>query len=451
MCLAGKSERKTKERWLVCLLTILFPFFLMACSEKGAPEEPGQEERLGGVPIAEDPRVKEPMAKDPITENPSSTNPFDVTEGDFAVTMELDDLSLEDCPDYVFFAGNGQVLLVGEGLTLLDGNTLDVVGQNRSLGLDFRLGDLSSCKLTVLEEEYVLLGNWLDLGAAKAQGNGTFVSFSSEMPELKLIRIGKDLRVLEAFTLNERLGTERYVNAFTLAEHGTKLLFAEDYHGLYVYDRNTGERSECIDFYNSLEGKGDGGISSIRSLQYMESTGQIFFTGSFYDGKRKEYLGTFGQVNADGSGLSYDKEGVNAYGDLWCFDDFSLIEDMEFRERGGTGTAFYCDGKQKLHVYPLADEYTGLHPSREGNYFAVKSIAWSDDGRNIGYIVRIYDSKSGQFLQEISLPRTEIGENTVLSECVLCEDAGRILLFLRERGTNENAHVKIVNFSMQQK
>lgn len=424
---------RRQQAWLLSFLSILWSLSLAACSVGGSPDGYGEVGTLEGTPS---------------TAGDTSPGPLTVDETVPIVNLPLDDISLYDCPDYVFSTGEGQLLLVGEGLTLLDCNTLEIVGQNRSPGLDFNLDDLLSCKLTVLEEEYILLGKWLDMGKAEALGDGSFISMSSEMPELKMIRIRKDLQIMEVINMNEVLGTERDISTFTLVEHGTKLIFSEDYNGLYVYDRNTGKRSECIDFYHSLESTEDGGIGSVYSIQYTEAANQILFTGTYYDSKVKEYLKTVGKVNMDGSGLSYEKGGVNDYGALWYFDGFVLIEDMEFRGPGGVGTAFYYDRNKELHIYSLADEYTGLQPSEEGNYFAVQSVEWSTEGRNIGYTVRIYALKSGQLVQEILLPRTEIGEDIVLSKVVIYEDTGRILMFLHDRGTDDNAHIKVVNLSL---
>lgn len=434
MCIIMQQEQKIMRRGQVCvllILSILSSLLLAACSAGENFDE----------------------SEDVLTNWKTETNgkaQAVTNEVNSIVNTSIEDISLEDYPEYVFSTGEGQLLLVGEGFTLLDCNTLEIVKQNRNPGLDFNMNDLFSCKMTALEEEYILVGNWMGLGEAKAQGDGTFISVSEEKAELKLVRIGKDLQVVEALTMNDILGTERNISSFALAEHGTKLIFSEDYHGLYVYDRNTEERSECIDFYNSLEGTRDGGISSVDCIQYVESTGQILFTGSYFDSRKKEYLRTVGQVNMDGSGLSYEQESVYAYGDLWYFDGFTLIEDMEFRGPGGIGTAFYYDRNKELHVYSLSDEYTGLQPSEKGNYFAVQSVVWAEDGANIGYAVRIYASKNGQLIQEISLPRTEIGENTGLSECVICEDTERILMFLHDRETDDNVHIKVMNSSMQQ-
>lgn len=445
MCKVTEKEMQTKKRWRTWLLSILpillilSSLLLAGCSADGSSGEPGEAGTFEGEQIP----VGDSSSDSGIV---GAADPTTAGGSDSIANLSPDDVSLDDCPAYVFPAGDGQLLLAGKGLTLLDRNTLEIVKQNRDVGLDFNLSDLSPCRLTVLSEEYILLGNWIDLGEVQPLGNGTFFSVNSEEPELKMIRIGKDLQVIEAVTMNGIVGAERGISAFALAEQGTKLIFAEDFHGLYVYDRNTKERSTCIEFYKSLDDAKSGEISLISSIQYVGSTGQIYFTGSYYNSEKKDFPRTVGQVNMDGSGLSYEKEGVNAYGDLWCFDGFALIEDMEFREHG-IGTAFYYDRNKELQVYSLADEYTRLQPSEEGNYFAVQSVAWSEDGRNIGYIVRIYASKSGQLLQEISLPRTEIGENAVLSDCVICEDTGRILMFLHDRGTDENAHIKVVRFS----
>ena len=454
----GKRKRmKNKGRWSVGILSIMLLLSLGACSADKSPYGPEDVWTNEGTGASGGTEASGGMEANRGTEinGEVQTGAGDIiqnTEGQFhsTVSVTLDDISLDDCPDYVFPTGEGQLLLVGDGLTLLDCNTLEMVKKNRNLGLDFDLRDLSSCKLTVLEEEYILLGNWLDMGEAEALGNGTFMSVSSKLPELKMIHIGKDLQIMEVINMNEVLGTERDISAFVLVEQGRKLVFAEDYNGLYVYDRNTGKRSECIGFYHSPKGTKDGGIGSVYSIQYAEAANQILFTGTYYDSKEKEYLGTVGKVNMDGSGLSYEKGGVNDYGALWYFDGSVLIEDMEFRGPGGVGTAFYYDRNKERHIYSLVDEYTGLQPSEEGNYFAVQSVDWSVDGKNIGYTVRTYALKSGQLIQEIPLPRTEIGEDTVLSKVVICEDPGRILMFLQDRGADDNAHIKAESLAMQQ-
>lgn len=441
MCKITELKRKITRRgqaWFLMFLSILWILSLAACSAGESSGGSWEEGTLEGSTFEAAPNTAEDTSPGTLAADGAAP----------VVNLPLDDISaedifLDDCPGYVFSIGEGQLLLVGEGLALLDCSTWEIVGQNRNPGLDFDLRDLLSCKLTVLEQEYVLLGNWLDMGEAEALGDGSFISMSSKMPELKMIRIGKDLKIMEVINMNEVLGVERDISAFALVEQGRKLIYAEDYNGLYVYDRNTGKRSECIGFYHSLEGTKDGGIQSVSSIQYVESAGQILFTGNYFDSKRKEYLRTVGQVNMDGSGLSYEKGGVNDYGALWYFDGFVLIENMEFRGRGEVGTAFYYDRNKELHIFSLADEYTGLQPSEQGNYFAVQSVEWSEDGMNIGYTVRIYALKSGQLVKEILLPRTEIGENTVLFECVICEDTGKILMFLHDRGTDENAHIKV--------
>lgn len=142
-----------------------------ACSANGNSDELGKMETLEKVQI---------------NAGDGSSDPLAANENDSFAALLPDDISLDDCPEYVFSTGEGKLLLVGEGLTLLDCNTLEIVGQNRNPGLDFNLEDLLSCKLTVLEEEYILLGNWVDFGEAEALGNGTFMRVSEEEPEFKM-------------------------------------------------------------------------------------------------------------------------------------------------------------------------------------------------------------------------------------------------------------------------
>lgn len=346
-----------------------------------------------------------------------------------------EEISLEELPAYVFQTGDGHLLLLGDTAILMDQDSFETTARGDEGELEYSFKDFMSCKFYTVGEEYLVLGQYQKM--EPAGGGGAFmISGSSEMPELRLIRFNRELKVLETLNFSEIAGLiDSYVESYELIDNGTKLLFCSHGGGLCRYDMKTGQRTA----YSVASG-----LKSMRSFGCLLGRNKILFTGSFDDGSGGSYPYTIGTMRPDGSEFQYEKKQTHTWGDVWCFDDFALIKDDETYYPGEKASAFYYGKDGEVKVYPLADEYATIQPSDKGNYFAVQSRTWGADGNSTGYTVRIYASHDGQLLQEIYCPLSEIGQNTMLYGCTVCEDTGKILLLLNDRETGKDARFRVI-------
>lgn len=353
----------------------------------------------------------------------------------------LQELPLQEAPAHILQTKDGRLLMLGENAVLLDCKTLEIVERNDNLGLDFSFHNLHTCKLTCLENEYIVLGQLLTL---QEVGDGMFSS--SEEPQLKLVRLGKTLEVLEVIDVDKLLGNDSVINNYELIDNGTKLLY-DSGAGFFSYDMETKEHTTLVTPANTPVEEAK--LSRLLSFGYLSGKKQILFTSFYDDGIHSDLMRTIGSVMPDGTGLNYEKEETHFWGNVWCFDKFALIEDDDFHESGEKANVFYYDTSGNIHVYPLADEYTSIQPSDKGQYFAVQSKTWGADNSCTGYVIRIYSSHNGQPIQEIFCPFSEIGQNTVIANCVICEDTNRILILMYDRETKTNARFKIMEMKIR--
>lgn len=339
---------------------------------------------------------------------------------------------LEEPPRFVLRTGDGHLLLLGDGVSLMNVDTLEMELGRKETGLDFSFQDFLSCKAVTVGDEYLVLGNYTKM---KDLGNGMLSS--DGLPQLKLVRFDKNLNVLEIRDMGEAMGAKREIDRYGFLDGGKKL-FCASLTEAFLYDLNTGKRTE----YPLNEGK----LHGVVDFGCIESEGKIVFVSTYDDGSR-DYQQVLGSISLDGTDLQYETKERWEWGGIWGFDDFALIEDGKFHENGEKGSAFYYGADGKLKQYTLADEYAALQPSDTGKYFAVQSRDWTEDGNSTGYTVRVYESKSGRLMQEISCPLSEIGQDTMLWECIVSEEAGVVFLLMCDRETGENTRFQVVRLN----
>lgn len=433
------------------LPAIICSLFLSLTGCSGNAPTPESENGVQAFPIASseaEPSPEEiPLQELPLQEippqeaSPQKVSPQEASSQEVSLQeLPLQELSLQEAPAHILQTEDGRLLMLGENAALLDCKTLEIVEKNNNLGLDFSFHNFRTCKLTCLENEYIVLGQLLTL---QKVGDGMFSS--SEEPQLKLVRLGKTLEVLEVIDVDKLLGNNSVINNYELIDNGTKLLY-DSGTGFFSYDMETKEHTTLITPANTTVKEAR--LSSLLSFGYLSEKKQILFTSFYDDGIHSDSMRTIGSVMPDGTGLNYEKEETHFWGNVWCFDKFALIEDGDFHESSEKANVFYYDTNGDIHVYPLADEYTSIQPSDKGQYFAVQSKTWGADNSCTGYVIRIYSSDSGQPIQEISCPFSEIGQNTVIANCVICEDTGRILILMYDRETKTNARFKIMEMKI---
>lgn len=339
-------------------------------------------------------------------------------------------VSLTKLPKYVFRTGDGHLLLLGDRVELMNLNTLETERCLEDTGLDFSFCDFGSCKFAAYQDEYLVVGQYLQM---ERDGNDNFYT-SSEEPKLMMVRFSRSLEVLEVLKLEEVMGLKRGIDEYAFADRGTKLLCAS-LEGCFLYDL---EKGDSISY--PLEEEKLYGVSA---LGYMEAEDKVLFA-AFYDDGSQDYLPVLGSMSSDGTNLQYEKRQTQEWGEIWCFRDFALIEDGRLYESGEKGKVFYYGADEKIREYVLADEYTSIQPSDTGKYFAVQSREWTEDGDSTGYTVRVYESESGQLIQTIDCPFTKTGQDAMLCQCIVSEETESVLLLFCDRETEENPRFQVV-------
>lgn len=411
---------------------------LAGCSEGSGPEAAfPQGVEVDVLSQAGGAEGKEPLSQGSGTGRDSGIDRKAPSAQDGAETLRTSQsagqrVSLEEPPSFVFRTGDGHLLLLGDGVSLMNVNTLEMDLVRKETGLDFSFRDFHSCKAVTVGDEYLVLGNYLKM---KDLGNG--MASSDGQPQLKLVRFDKNLNVLETRDMGEVMGAKREIDKYGFLDGGTKL-FCASLAEVFLYDLKTGKRTE----YPLIEGK----LNGVYYFGCIESVGKIVFVSPYDDGSR-DCQQVLGSISLDGTDLQYETKERWEWGEIWGFDNFALLEDGKLHEHGEKGSAFYYGTDGKLKQYTLADEYAALQPSDTGKYFAVQSKDWTEDGKPTGYTVRVYESKSGRLAQEISCPFSEIGQDTMLWECIVSEEAGAVFLLMCDRETRGNARLQAVKLN----
>ena len=343
-------------------------------------------------------------------------------------------VSLSAFPEAVFQTNDGKLLLLGDKVILMNAATLETEICREVTGLDFSLQDVSSWKFAELEDEYLVMGNYLQRKWEEGE-NFSFYS-SSEEPQLMLIRFSRDLERLETLNIGDAMGANRGMDKYDFICNGTKLL-CSSMEGFFLYDLETGIHT----IYPMEEA-----LLGIYAFGYMEATDRILFAAFYYDGTRPDSQCVLGSMRLDGTDLEYEKKQTQEWGEIKCFENFALIEDEKWNGNGEQASVFYYGADKKIQQWPLADEYAAVQASETGKYFAVQSKDWDEGGNSTGYTVRVYTSDGGRLMQEIPCPFSEIGQNTMLCECIVSEKMEAVFLLLCDRETKSDARFQVMKF-----
>lgn len=343
-------------------------------------------------------------------------------------------VSLSSLPEAVFQTDDGKLLLLGDNVILMNAATLETEICREVTELNFSFQNMSSWEFAESEDEYLVMGNYLQM-EKKEEGNFSFSS-SSEEPQLMLIRFSKDLERLETLNIGEAMGANRGMSKFDFICNGTKLL-CSSMEGFFLYDLETGIHTK----YPMEEA-----LLNIYAFGYMESTDRILFAAFYNDGTRPDSQCVLGSMRMDGTDLEYEKKQTQEWGEIKCFENFALIEDGKWNGNGERASVFYYGADKKVQQWPLADEYATIQASETGKYFAVQSRDWDEGGNSTGYTVRVYTSDGGRLIQEISYSFSEIEQNTMLCECIVSENMEVVFLLLCDRETKSDVRFQIMKF-----
>lgn len=287
---------------------------------------------------------------------------------------------------------DGCLLLIGDRIIQMDGNTLEVQKEAENTAP------------MLVNPQAAIHGDICTLFGA-----------SFEDWRFKLVEYDRNLQVRQITDIEEASASERELMVCKLFSDGNLILY-NNINGFYSFDLESGET-------NDLTQEG----IFVYDFARLEETGEILFVGSDSSGKR-----ILGRVDMDGKGLQKEKED-HLWGELWAFGDYALIDEAELVGKEKEGAVFRYEGAKGICSFPLADsaENGNITVSCGGAYYGTKTDVQGDELR---YVIRIYSSEDGSMIKELPLSYEEYGENFRLRGYLICDDTGRIILYGTWRG-----------------
>lgn len=317
--------------------------------------------------------------------------------------MAAKEIFLDEIPSHMFFLGDDKMLIWGDNTVLLDLNSMEIIKKASNEELGFSPYQFTKCNLISDGEGYTFAGIVRDT--------------KESITYLALLQYDKELRIKQFINLEKVIGARREVMAYKFSDDGTKLLYST-INGFYLYDFDTKET-------NMLYGEG----MVVDNCGFFSDNGQILFTGDKNNGN-VVFDRVFGSIDVNTNELTINEK-QHLWGELWCFEDLTLIEEADVYNKENERIVFAYNEMGELKMYPLVDESENFHiyPSQEGHYYATRSRA--PEG---GYIIRIYGAEEGRLEREISLTYEEYGTGIRLLNILICEERNQIILLVQGWG-----------------
>lgn len=281
---------------------------------------------------------------------------------------------------------------------------------------------MDSITLEVQKEEESTVALLINPQTKTTEDTYLLMGESLEEWSFKLIEYDRDLHLKQIADIAEAVASEREIMTCKLFSGGDKLLY-NNINGLYLFDFALGKTTNLT----------QDGIF-IYDFACLEQTGEILFSGSNSSEER-----VLGRVSMDGEKQQEESIG-HLWGDIWAFEDFALIEEAELMGRGREGAVFRYDAGGGIRSFPLSgsDENGSITVSCHGAYYATRTTMERDESR---YVIRIYSSKDGSMVKELSLTYEEYGDDFRLRGFLICDDVNRIILYGTWKGQETNTWI----------
>lgn len=340
-----------------------------------------------------------PSATDDVKTEGLPVQDKPVTESLENEMKEEQKIVLSEFSGTVNCVGNGELLLVGERVMLVDSCTLEVQRETENTA-----PFLVNPQADRYEDAYRLMGT------------------SSAEWFFTLVEYDRNLHVKQIIDIEEASASEREIMACKLIPEENKILY-NNINGLYLFDISSGERKDLTQ---------DGiFIYDFACLKRKEG---VLFIGSDDSGER-----VLGMVSMDGERLQ-EENADHSWGELWTFGDYALIEEAELVGKEKEGLVFRYDVNEGIRSFPLTDsaENGNITTSCNGTYYATRTYMQDDELR---YVIRIYSSEDGSLIKELPLTYEEYGEDFRLMGYLICDDVSRIILYGTWRGQETDAWI----------
>ena len=300
-------------------------------------------------------------------------------------------------------------------INCVEGDGLLLVGENRILQMD-------SVTLEVQKEAENTAPLLINPQTKATEDTYLWMGESLEGMSFQWIEFDRDLHLKQVADIAKMVASEREIMTCKLISGGDKLLY-NNINGFYLYDLASGETTNLT----------QDGIF-IYEFACLEQTGEILFDGK--DSSEKRVLGIIGM---DGE-KQQEESGGHAWGSIFAFEDFALIEEAEVVGKEREKAVFRCDTGGKIQVFPLSDsnENGNIVVSCHGNYYATRTTL---KGNEAHYIIRVYSSKDGNMVKELALTDEEYGDDFRLRGLLLCDDVNRMILYGTWKGQETNTWI----------
>lgn len=309
---------------------------------------------------------------------------------------KIPELFLDDFSGYICYAGNDQLICLGDKVIVLDSNTLKILHevQGEDLGISFY--DFWNCEVYADENGYTAIGT-----AYNAQDSST---------QLTMVEFDRELRNVKVINVKEWVDADHEIMVYKFPENTRKLLYST-MEGLYLYD-SASEKTIALDT----------GEVFVLNFAWMESSNQILFVGNDSDSNRVSGRLTLGEEPS-----SVEIYGSSSWGKMWSFGEFALIEEADVYGKEKEGQVFCYSVEDGIRQYPLVskEERGSILPSGDGKYYTTKTLLKGE-----GYIVRIYSSEDGQLVREFLVTYENYGEKLRLNNVLICENSNKVIMMV---------------------
>ncbi len=395
---SGKTEFQNRKKHkglecFICCMVMSAAVFLTACSNTGASDDGSVSNVENSANVTQKPEW--------VYEN---FNEEDSKEMDSV--SEVKNLFLNDFSGYIHYAGNEQLICLGDRVTLLNSQNLDILNEIQSEELGISFYDFGDCEVYTNENGYMVIG--MTYNEQNSSTQLIMAEFDQELSNVKVVNV------------EEQVGAEREIMAYELLENGRKILYST-MSGLYLYDSVSGE---TITF--------DTGDVFVLDFAFLESSDQILFVGN--NAKSERVLGRVDLAENASVAEVYES---NLWGKIWAYSGGALIEEADVYGKEKTGQVFCYRVQDGIHQYPLTstEESGSISLSCNGEYYATKTFV-----QGKGYILRIYSSEDGQLFREYFMTYDEYGEKFKINNILICENVNKVILMVnglqdQEEGT----------------
>ncbi len=334
----------------------------------------------------------------------------------------------------IYPAGGSEVLIFADQITLYDlaaGKTVATASKEA----------LSGVRCWILDNGFAIAGEKDDQGAGNSSGFAT----GGSGPQFRVIFYDASLKNRSELDLSKLLGDKDILvdtNAIAVSPDGRRIACAT-MRGLYLYDRQSDQRTALIDF-TPEDNKKRCGISLVEQVGFTNDGRSIAFKAQSFDVPAvidKPSFDTIGTINTDGTGLSNQKIEGYTVKELSAYASRLLVAEDFTTADGRVMVMESKSGDQK--IYDLTDKKEGgnICGSDTGRYFA-SSVA-----TKTGWMVRIYDAETGKLIKEqsISIDGQELYGTNDPAVCVL-DETRTCFVLLGNKHDSVDTKIEMVSF-----